>query len=269
MGALGGSGAGKSKSYNKAYGFDIQNFGPMVGMGGAANSMAGSILGLNNQGYWVDPDHDGIDGNDGQSPHWVGGGGPGGPGGSGGQGNSLGALQNYFNSSGGQFQLNQGLDNVTARMAGLGLTKSGAAMKALEGYRHDLASTKLDNYLGQLNALSQQGLGAGGLITSAGQKSKSTGAGGGIGSTLGGIGGLLSGIGALSEREAKTNIERIGDWDERGDGLGKYRFAYKRDPENMLVGVMADEVEQLRPAALGAKLPNGWRTVNYSMLEAA
>lgn len=70
----------------------------------------------------------------------------------------------------------------------------------------------------------------------------------------------------LSEPEAKTNIELLRR-DE--DGLGWYRFAYKRDPQTMLEGVMADEVEKLRPWALGPRLSNGWRTVNYARLSEA
>jgi hypothetical protein len=92
---------------------------------------------------------------------------------------------------------------------------------------------------------------------------------GGWGQALGA--GLAAGIPfipGISAREAKTKIERIGEWDGRGDGLGKYRFAYKWAPEDMLEGVMADEVEKLRPKALGPII-RGYQSVNYAMLEAA
>lgn len=75
-------------------------------------------------------------------------------------------------------------------------------------------------------------------------------------------------IPGISAREAKTKIERIGEWDERGDGLGKYRFAYRWAPDEMLEGVMADEVAALRPKALGP-IMRGYHSVNYAMLEAA
>jgi hypothetical protein len=83
--------------------------------------------------------------------------------------------------------------------------------------------------------------------------------------------GLLGAAGAalpfiLSEPEAKTNIELLR---REPDGLGWYKFAYKRDPGTMLEGVMADEVEKLRPHALGPRLANGWRTVNYAKLSEA
>ena len=70
----------------------------------------------------------------------------------------------------------------------------------------------------------------------------------------------------LSEPEAKTKIKLVR---RDPDGLGWYDYAYKRDPDVMLHGVMADEVEKLRPHALGPRLSNGWRTVNYAKLEAA
>jgi hypothetical protein len=229
----------------------------------------GDILGLSNPGYWVDKSNDGVSGNSNgdADPQWVGGpgGGAGGPGGAGGgSGNALGGLQNYFNSSGGQFLLNQGLGDINDKFASMGLSRSGAAMKAMEGYRHDLASTKMDNYLGHLSNMQQMALGAGGLITGAGQYSK--------GGTQGGAGPQLLGSAMstlpfiLSEPEAKTNIKLLR---RDPDGLGWYSYAYKRDPETTVEGVMADEVERLRPHALGPRLANGWRTVNYAKLSEA
>lgn len=187
----------------------------------------------------------------------------GGTAGADGAGNSLGALSNYFNSSGGQFQLGQGLDALGSKFGALGLSRSGAAMKAMEQFRHDLVSTKLDNYLGQLNELSRLSLGAGGLIGNAGQYSKGTGATQGLGGL---IGAALSAGAAASDRRAKVRIERIGEWDDRGDGLGKYRFAYKWAPNDILVGVMADEVEQLRPHAFIPDFARGYAGVDYSKL---
>jgi hypothetical protein len=70
----------------------------------------------------------------------------------------------------------------------------------------------------------------------------------------------------LSEPEAKTNIKLVR---RDPDGLGWYDYAYKREPETMVRGVMADEVEALRPWALGPRLSNGWRTVNYAKLSEA
>jgi hypothetical protein len=71
---------------------------------------------------------------------------------------------------------------------------------------------------------------------------------------------------SLSEPDAKTSIKLLR---READGLGWYEFAYKRDPAVLLEGVMADEVERLRPHALGPRLANGWRTVNYAKLSEA
>jgi hypothetical protein len=125
-----------------------------------------------------------------------------------------------------------------------------------------LAATQL---AGQLPYYGIQNLGQiGGLYSGYGTSSGKQP--GGWGSDL-----LSAGVSALpfilSEREAKTDIEEVGEWDDRGDGLKKYRFRYKIDPSRTVnEGVMADEVEKLRPWALGARLPNGWRTVNYAAL---
>jgi hypothetical protein len=99
------------------------------------------------------------------------------------------ALNNYFNSAGGKFQLGEGLDALTSKFAAMGLSKSGAAMKGMEQYRQGLASTYLNNYLGQLGDYAKLGLGAGGLVSSSGQYSKgsdksSPGIGGLVGSLL-------------------------------------------------------------------------------------
>jgi hypothetical protein len=101
-----------------------------------------------------------------------------------------------------------------------------------------------------------------------------TGASGGTqtGTQPGGWGSQVLGAAAsalpfiLSEPEAKTNIKLL---HREPDGLGWYEFAYKREPETMVQGVMADEVEKLRPQALGPRLSNGWRTVNYAKLSEA
>jgi hypothetical protein len=70
----------------------------------------------------------------------------------------------------------------------------------------------------------------------------------------------------LSERSKKTKIELL---HREPDGLGIYRFAYKSAPDLMLEGPMADEVEKLRPWALGPRLPDGSRTVNYAEIRRA
>lgn len=68
----------------------------------------------------------------------------------------------------------------------------------------------------------------------------------------------------VSDRRLKTKIKLL---HRDPDGLGHYEFAYKRAPDVMLKGVMADEVKTLRPAAY---VPNwrgdGFDAVNYGAL---
>lgn len=66
-----------------------------------------------------------------------------------------------------------------------------------------------------------------------------------------------------SDRRLKDNIEKVGELE---DGLGVYRWNYVWDsPEARHEGVMADEVERLRPWALGP-LTDGFMTVVYGLL---
>lgn len=77
--------------------------------------------------------------------------------------------------------------------------------------------------------------------------------------------------GLKSDRRLKHGIRKIG---ELADGLGIYTYFYRQDlseengfnlPHGLQVGVMADEVEQLRPHALGPT-DRGYATVNYQAL---
>lgn len=180
------------------------------------------------------------------------------------------AINDYWNSTGGKFQLEQGLDAVTSKMSAAGLRQSGAYGKAMEQYRQGLASTYADNFLGKLLQYSQLGLGAGNLMANAGQYSKGQGAGGGLGGILGGVGGLLSGIGALSSRRAKDGIVVLGPWDDRGDGLEKVEFHYRSDPtKTRYVGVIAEDVERLRPWAFIPNFIGDLPGVNYAKLSEA
>lgn len=123
---------------------------------------------------------------------------------------------------------------------------------------------------GQLPYYGIQNLGqVGGLYSGYGTQTSTQPSGGLLGGLLGAASNMFSFAPiSLSEREAKADIEAIGEWGNTG--LTKYRFRYKNDPDKqMQVGVMADEVEAKYPKALGPRLANGWRTVNYAELGAA
>lgn len=173
------------------------------------------------------------------------------------------ALDNYWKSAGGEFQLGEGLDALTSKFSSMGLRQSGAAAKGMEQYRQGLVSTYLNNYLGQLGDFAKIGLGAGGLVSDAGQYSK------GSGSSSPGIakfiGTLISAGAMASDRRLKTNIAKV---HEASDGLGVYDWNWKADPNGQTVrGVIADEVEKLRPQAFVKGFVGGvYDGVNYSAL---
>jgi hypothetical protein len=67
-----------------------------------------------------------------------------------------------------------------------------------------------------------------------------------------------------SDRRLKCNIDRVGEH----QGLGLYEFNYRWDDERApkRTGVMADEVEKLRPDALGPLIAGEYKTVYYHKL---
>ncbi|WP_367944903.1 tail fiber domain-containing protein [Aquamicrobium sp.] len=81
---------------------------------------------------------------------------------------------------------------------------------------------------------------------------------------MGGIFGLLSApfgmFNFTSDRRLKEDIEPVGKLD---NGLTVYRYRMKGDPR-FQIGLMADEVEQIAPEAVGER-PDGFKTVNYLM----
>jgi hypothetical protein len=221
--SLFGSKGSKQSSGNKFADQINTSFSPWVSQGTAGMGQAASILGLNGSQ-------------------------------AGGE-----ALDNWWNSSGGQFLMDQGMDQIAGNRAAGGLLRSGGTMKAMEDYRSGLASTKLNEYMGNIFNLNQQALGAGGLIANAGQYSTGKGGGSsGLGSAIG------AGLALFSDRRLKTDIERVG---ELPDGMGVYEWRYVWGGDRQR-GVMADEVERLRPWALGPEV-GGFKTVRYDLLEAA
>jgi hypothetical protein len=84
----------------------------------------------------------------------------------------------------------------------------------------------------------------------------------GLGSVLGQAIGAGVGAFAASDRRLKTNIRKIGEY---ADGLGRYVWTYIwGGPEQE--GVMAEEVAEKRPWAVGPKLLCGYSSVNYGAL---
>lgn len=183
------------------------------------------------------------------------------------------AFQKYKDSSGYQFQLDSGSKAITGNNAARGLLKSGSTLRALHTFGQNLGSTYLDNYLGKLQGFTGLGLGAGQLISGAGNtsvshsESKSKGQTPGLGDLIGSI---IGSVAAASDIRLKDNIELVGKLD---DGLPVYDFDYRRDldpslPEGRQRGVMAHDVKRLRPWALGPVRTDGFSTVFYDRLAA-
>lgn len=65
-------------------------------------------------------------------------------------------FNNYLNSTGYNFQRNQGTQAITGSAAARGILNSGSTAKALTSYGQGLAGQSFNNYLGSLNTLNTQ-----------------------------------------------------------------------------------------------------------------
>jgi hypothetical protein len=103
-----------------------------------------------------------------------------------------------------------------------------------------------------------------GTQNSTGTQTQSMGMGSMLAGLAGaGLSGWASGGFALSDPALKTDVNRIGD---TVHGLGLYNYRYHWDePDRVRTGVMADEVEDRAPHALGP-IVKGFRTVDYGKL---
>ena len=183
------------------------------------------------------------------------------------QGNNPAGFEQYKRSSGYDNIFNESMRGVTSNAAARGLLGSGATLRATQDRAGQLAQQNYANYLQQLMGANQQrmqsGLGLAGLITQGGQTSQSSQREGLLSAISGvaqGAGAAAAG-GAFSDIRLKENIVKIG---EEPDGLGIYSFNYIWDDEPQ-VGVMAQEVAELRPHALGPVI-EGFMTVYYGKL---
>lgn len=157
--------------------------------------------------------------------------------------------------------LQAGSRGITGNAAAGGLLRSGSTGKALGNYTNQMQNQYANNYLQNLLGLSGIGAQAGQIIGGAGatREAKSTSK---EKPGLGGFLGQASAGAAASDRRLKKNIEKVGEY---ADGLNIYDFEYIYKPGKYR-GVMADEVEKLRPWALGPEF-DGFKTVDYSKLE--
>lgn len=127
------------------------------------------------------------------------------------------AFENFANSAGMQFQLDQGADMINNRYAALGQLQSGAAMKALQGYGQQ---TALNNYF-----LPYMGLLGGQQAMGAGMASSVMGVGQNFGNTAAGINAgmganIQNGANAASNAALARGQANAGMWSGIGSALG-------------------------------------------------
>lgn len=96
-------------------------------------------------------------------------------------------FDNWKNSTGYQFGLNQGVQGLVGNAATKGLLNSGSTAQGIDTYGQNYANTQFQNYLNPLQSLMSNGTANAGVLADAGKTSQSTsnpGAGGFIGSLL-------------------------------------------------------------------------------------
>lgn len=145
----------------------------------------------------------------------------------GGEGGATGpdAFQSYRDSTGYNFQLDQGMNALNSNAAAKGLLNSGGTAKALTQYGQNLASTTFNNYLTQLAGLNsaqggtaQMGQNALGQVAQVGTGSGANAANAAM------AGGGAQAAGIVGASNAAGNIlgnafNTIGGFNPRGGGL--------------------------------------------------
>ena len=218
-----------SASGNHAYDSLSTAFNPVIQQGNAAGSSLAALLGLG--------------------------------------GNTAGqteAFNNWKNTAGYQSVLDEGNRNILGSAASRGIMNSGATLKALSDYGQKTAGSFFDQYVQRLLQMQQGGLAGGNLLANAGQWSTGQSNSTSTSSTSNGIGSTLGAAFSLAAMSEPTLKEDITPLYTRGDGLTVYSYKYIWD-DTPRIGVMADEVERLRPDALGPVIA-GYRTVDYGRL---
>lgn len=154
----------------------------------------------------------------------------------------------------------RGSRGVTNNAAAGGLLRSGSAGMALQRYGNELQNQYANDYIQRLLELGGLGVQSGALIADAGKysKEKSSQSSGVLGKVLGGI--------KLSDPLLKMDVSLISRMED-GLGLYSYRYVWENEDDPLTVGVMADEVAELRPWALGPEV-DGFMSVDYGKLGA-
>ena len=134
----GQQGQGQTNETNQAYPYLQSQLGGNVGNVGAAGSQIANMLGLNGSGAQ----------------------------------NS--GFQNWQNSTGYKFGLQQGTDAITGNAATQGLLNSGSTLKAVDTFGQNYANTQYGNYMNQLMGLLGSGNQSAGILGQAGNTMNSS-----------------------------------------------------------------------------------------------
>lgn len=167
------------------------------------------------------------------------------------------ALDNFANSAGMQWTMDQGNKMINSNQAAKGLLKSGSTLEGIQQYGQGLGRTYMNQFMDNLFKLGNMGLGAGSVMASAGNWSKSDSKG--EGGKQGMLPDLIKVGAAISDARVKDNIRLI---TRLPDGLGIYEYDKYGKHE---VGVLAQEVRELRPDAFIEDL-DGIHGVDYGKL---
>ena len=158
-----------------------------------------------------------------------------------------GGFDKYKKNAGFDFALNTGSRNISGSAAMRGLLNSNITSRRLARFESDLGNQYYNNYLDRLGSVVGLGNQQAGILASAGQWNK------GSGSSNGGI---ISSL--FSDRRLKTDITPVGRLD---NGLTVYSYRFGGEGP-VQIGLMADEVEQVRPEAVSWH-ETGFQVVDY------
>lgn len=103
-------------------------------------------------------------------------------------------FDNWRNSTGYQFGLDQGVQGIVGNQATQGLLNSGSTAKAIDTFGQNYANTQYQNYLNPLEALLSTGNSAAGVLSSAGNVSQNTSSGDTSAFKTNGAGGFLGSL---------------------------------------------------------------------------
>lgn len=129
----------KANSSNQAYGYLQDALGGGIQQGGQAGSAIANMLGLNGSGAQNQ------------------------------------GFNNFRNSTGYQFGMDQGMQAITGGAATKGLLNSGSTLKGLNQFGQQFANSQYGDYMNQLQGLQGAGLQGAGVLSSAGNVSSSKG----------------------------------------------------------------------------------------------